>query len=240
MKAEDTERFNPIQGIIIYKRDNSFYLETHDILESQGKFHWQEGKPFVKQDLKELAVALGQKSFEPLAINGLLPENVLFLKQSYFNTSIVWYQPPMKRKLYFSKQLKLQNENYNLPGLIFIAHQKELYVFAFKGKSKPTAQTKVYKAPLYNIYKDGQVCIGNTKEALKKTELYAEIARHDKRFFNSRFDHFLDEEVIKKGVNLHLTLKSVCNNTKSFPQDLLVPTKHKTLNDLIKSVIKND
>ena len=236
MTDEDLNMYKPVQGIIVYKDSNNYYLETHDILESKGNFHWQEGKPLVKSDLKEIATSIGEQTFTPLTIDGIIPESVLYLKQNYSQTTIMWFQPPMRRKLYFSKQLKLENNAYNLPGLIFLVHDKDLYVFAYKGKSKPTNDTVVFKAPFYNMYEDGSVCMGNTKDVMPKTELIVEIARWDRRFFNSRFDHFIDEEVIKKGTNLQLTLKSACN--KLFDESLLIPSKYKNLKTLIQKVIK--
>lgn len=239
INQETTKPFEPIQGIIVYEKSNSYYLETHDIIHAGGKYAWQEGRPLLKEQLKELSMTLGNESFVPMDIDGIVPENLLFFKQTFYNTTIIWYQPPSRRLLQFKKDLKMANGYVKVPGLIFCSHDKDLSIIAFKGSKKPGLKTKLFKAPFHNMHDDAQVCLGNIREYKAKGILQEEMKRWERRFYNSNFTHFLDEKVVKRGTNLQLLLTSLMKSKKQFPEAQLIPSPHKTLDKFIKS-IKND
>ncbi|MBA3664011.1 MAG: PRTRC system protein B [Bacteroidetes bacterium] len=233
-----TNPFNPIQAVIVYKKDSTYYLETHDILRGEDKFLWQEGRPFLKEQLKELSLSLGNSSFTPMEVKGLMPDNILHLQQTFFNTNIAWYLPPSKRVLHFKKELKLATGTILLPGLIFCVSNKTLTVVSVKGKNKPTLKTKVFKAPFHNIHSYGKVCMGNTGENKSKNILQEEMLRWERRFFNSYFSHFLDEKVVTKGTNLQILFKNLMKSQKPFPENVLVPSSFKTVEKLLKDFTK--
>jgi PRTRC genetic system protein B len=174
---ETTKPYIPVQGVIIYKKYSNYYLETHDILSDGKEYRWQEGKSFEKEHLKELSIALGNNAFKPIEIKGLMPSNILYLKQSFFNLSLAWYLPPSKRMLHFKKELKLAAGIISLPGLIFCVEDKELIVVAVKGKSKPNLKTSLFKAPFHNIHATASVCLGNTSDTKPKETIEAEMLR---------------------------------------------------------------
>lgn len=236
LTEEKTQPFKPVQGIIVYNREQEYYLETHDIELVEKKFHWQEGKPFTKDALKGVAMALGNDSFEPMKIKGLLPDNLLYFKQTFFNHTLIWYLPPVKRKLHFTKELKIDAGEIWLPGLIFAVTQDSLYVVAYKGNTKPQIDTPLFKAPFYNIYQYAEVCMGDIKESKKKPVLQDEIQRWENRFFNSYFSHFLDSKVIKSGINLQLVYQQQLKHGSVFPEEHLVPSPYKKVEQFIKHI----
>lgn len=239
IKEEDLLPYNPVQAIIVYckKANTDYYLETHDIIERDGKFAWQEGRPFLKEQLQALALSLKETTFRPMEINGIIPENLLNIKQGFSDTTIVWYLPPSEKMLHFDSALKIDSGVCKLPGLIFAQNGNAFYAVAYKGNMKPHINTPLFKAPFFNMYEDASVCMGNVKETKQKFVLLHEIERLENRFFNSKFSHFLDEAVVDKTVNLSLLFKKIITYKEKFPEDALVPSVYKTLNEFLKKVV---
>jgi len=219
--------------VVVYERGSQYYLETHDIHETKQGFVWSEGKPFKKEALGELAMNLGNDAFQPMEIQGIMPEKVLYFKQTFSSTIIVWHCKPERRFMYFDKKLNLENKEYNLPALIFHSSGDQLNVYALKEQGRPTLKSELFKAPFYNVDSDGDVCMGNTTEAERKNVLEQEINRWERRFFGSRFTHVGGENVAK-GHNLHLMMKKAA--TEPFPLEGLSKHKYKTVNDLLKRI----
>lgn len=224
--------FKPIQGIVVFEKDREFYLETHDIVEQDGKFAWTEGKPFQKEQLGQLAAALGDQTFEPMQIKGLFPENVLYFQQNFTGINLLWWMPPQVRHLHFKAALKLPSTTYNLPGLIFMVSGKSLSVFAFKGKKRPTLKTKLFKGPFHNTGSNGLVCLGTAGDTKRRKYLQDELARWERRFFGSNFTHGGDN--VAKGYNINLTLKAA--QKKPFNELALAPSPYRTLEGLVKKL----
>lgn len=224
--------FKPSQGIIVFKKDREYYLETHDIIEQDGKFAWTEGKPFQKEQLSQLAIALGDQTFEPMQLKGLFPENVLFFQQNFTGINLLWWLPPGIRHLHFKSALKLPSTTYHLPGLIFMVNGKQLSVFAVKGKRRPSLKTKLFKGPFHNTSGNGLVCLGTAGDTKPRKFLQDELARWERRFFGSNFTHGGDN--IAKGYNINLVLKTA--QKKPFNESALAPSSFKTVEGLIKKL----
>lgn len=226
--------FAPVQAVVVYKKDNEYYLETHDILHNGTEFAWCEGKPFAKEQLGQLATVLGDQTFEPMQVRGLFPQNVLYFQQTFTGINLIWYLPPAKRQLYF-KGLKLASTTYHMPGLIFAVKNKSLYVYALKGKKRPDVKTKIFKGPFHNTSNDGSVCLGTAGDAKQKKFLQDEMARWEKRFFNSNFTHGSGN--MAKGFNINLVLKAA--QTKPFNEKALANSPFKSIEGIVKRITGN-
>lgn len=237
LTQENIQEYVPKQGIIIYNRYAEYYLETHEIVNNDGKFEWMEGKPFHKDHLKALALSLGKQSMTMMHVKGLLPENVLYYQPSFFGNAFIWHVPSGLHHFSFKSTLKLKEGNYRMPGLIFAVNDKALYVFAYKGTNKPTAKTELFKGPFFNVYQDSKVCMGTTRESAKKNVLQEEMARWERRFYGSRFTHVSDSSVLKKGFKIN-TVYNKIRNARKFPEGCLAPAKYKTLDSFTKHFIK--
>jgi len=100
----------------------------------------------------------------------------------------LWYNPPCKRMMFFTKNLNIENREYRLPGIIYDTDGERLDVYAFK-EEKPEAESLLYKAPLFNV--TGQkVCLGNAKISFPDNPTFEDyILYHEKRFWLSEFSH---------------------------------------------------
>lgn len=232
--ANTLSPFKPVQAVVVFKKDSDYYLETHDILEKDGQYAWQEGIPFAKEQLKDLSLALGEQAFSPIKIDGILPENLLYFTQSFTNLTLVWWLPPSIQELHFKEKIKLPTGNVKLPGLIFSVKGDSLDLYAVKGTEKPGLKTQLFKAPFHNISTDGSVCMGTVKDRKQRDSIQAELARWEKRFFKSYFTHYNDEKVLATGFNLQVIFKQLMKSGDQFPEEALAPSPILSLEKLIK------
>lgn len=111
------------------------------------------GMPMTWGHLETLVNILANKSVS----GGLLPENVLALSPS----CLAWFVRGAVRKMWFQGAKGAESIVVPWPNLVFVATGKDLYVAAYKGNRRPTAKTRLYHAPIMNIWGEGRVCIGS-------------------------------------------------------------------------------
>lgn len=81
------------------------------------------------------------------------------------------------------------------PHLVFIASEQNLRVFAVLGNKRPTPETKLYHAPLMNIFSDGRLCFGS---AVRPDRITVDsIPEWSAAIFDSRFSHVNHQRTIK-------------------------------------------
>lgn len=75
------------------------------------------------------------------------------------NACIAWFTQPKVVDVPF----RGESITAPIPGLVFIASNSHgLRCFAFKGRGRPTRETKLYYPPLGNVYRAGSFCTGNS------------------------------------------------------------------------------
>lgn len=118
---------------------------------------------------------------------------------------LIWWSPPGKRAMFFEKSKHNENtwaarNTCPLPGLVWMALPNDgLYVFACRGGERPSPETELYQAPLYNVWGRGKVCVGNVK--LPDKQLW-DVEAWEKVVFGSRFTHpnFSERNRLVKGI----------------------------------------
>lgn len=229
--------YKPEQGIIVYKKGSDFYLESHDIkVNDDGKYSWGEGKPLHVDVMVEIAKSFGTKKLDSGFSKGVLPQNLILLNQGYTHSIIMWHTKAQQRMMHFHKDLKIKSGLIHCPPMLFAVSNRTLYVFALASNNRPTGKTKLLKAPFFNQYESGSVCMGNTRESKKKPTIQEEILRWERRYFGSVFTHLIDTKVINKQTNLSILLNSLSGKNKVFPIKELVPADTKTVDTLIKKI----
>ncbi|MBB1388317.1 MULTISPECIES: hypothetical protein [unclassified Shewanella] len=145
---------------------------------------------------------------------------------------LVWHTPRQSRVLYLSKgQVKV-----TLPPLLYIfrvsnGHSTtELSVFALAANKRPNRKTKLYHAPLMNLYSNGKLCLGNM--TLPKIINQDTIELVEKEFFNSRFTHPNHKALTRKPVDIEAFYKIKEKNGKRIMTSELMPVGIK-LNDVL-------
>lgn len=236
MSTDTQLTFEPVVGVVVFKKDHRHYLQVHNIEKKNEKFVWAEGKPFQREQLQELALSLRNEQVNSLKLKGIIPDNVLYFHPAMSGSKFCWFVPPQRHYITFTSEVKIPTGNYRFPGLIMAADGKDLYIFAYKGLKKPDAKTELFHAPFYNVYGDGEVCMGTISESRRKAFLDEEIDRWQRRFFGGRFTLAHGEDGrVPKGV----TFKDLYRSMKGpvFPEKNLKPmNKPKTLSAFIKTL----
>ncbi|MBM5458915.1 PRTRC system protein B [Pseudomonas sp. P66] len=149
-------------------------------------------------------------------------------------TALVWYNAPQV----IDVQFKGATHTAPIPGLIYIATPGKLRCYAFKGKSRPTPDTKLYFAPLGNMYAGGSFCTGNVD--VPKDNNIASIPGWERFVLNCTNTHMGTKSLktpteYKDVIAFYKKLSDT--NAKSFPASELMPVTHKanqlTLRDAV-------
>lgn len=224
-----SDMMKPKTAIIVYKAEKAgeYYLESRKIDPKTGRM--TAAVPLKKKVLSRImdTLAIDSDSLDS-GIHGTVPPNVLYCDSRIGNSKLVWYNPPQKRKLYFTPKAGIPDGEMNVPGLLYVARNDRLSLYAFKGL-KP--KRKLYKAPFMNV-DTTHVCLGNAKVKKPSEKTFANmIAYWETLFWQSEFGHILGENPVKG--NLASITKECIATGLPFPTDRLVPIS-KTLNEFLK------
>jgi len=229
--------YHPTRALLIYHNTDSrpeYYVESMDIDHQSGKPI--NAHPLNEIEAKELAQALYSPTTEQTAFlqpKGLLPRNVLYMNTSAEGYAI-WYTPAKRQQVFFKESLGIPNGEANVPALIWKAGKKRLELYAVPTSKRPTAKTVLYCAPFFNVYDNGNVCMGSVDVKIpESTSLNELMKRWEDYFFNSYFSHTISQSQTKSPI-VGFWLSHV-NTDKPFPADELLPTRSKaTLNNILR------
>lgn len=160
---------------------------------------------------------------------GIVPENLLYCDTRKGNEKYVWYNPPRKRMMYFRECLKIENAEYNLPGVIYMAKGTGLDIYAYKG-GIPDEKTELFGAPFFNVT-GSAVCLGSANIEKPDNPTYGRLLEYwEKKFWLTEFSHLGGNGNPTKS-NLVLVTKAARN--EPFNPDELKPLKMK-LKDILQ------
>lgn len=219
----------PKSAVIVYKSEKTdeYYLEQRKIDPNSGRM--TAGVPFTEKMLGKImgSFAIDNNNFD-IGFHGILPSNLLYVDTRLGNVTLVWYNPPQKRKMYFTKKTGIADGEMWVPGLLYIVKNDLLSMYAFKGL-KP--KKKLYMAPFMNV-DINHVCLGNAKVQKPKERTFTNMIEYwETVFWKSEFDHILGANPVKG--NLATITKECIASSSPFPTKQLKPVKI-TLNDFLK------
>jgi PRTRC genetic system protein B len=220
----------PQMALAVYKNNEtkSVYMESHRI-DSQGRM--LAGRPLTLKCITELVESFSaEQSNIP---HGKIPQNMLYSDTRKGYERYLWYNPPQKRMMFFSRNLNIKDGEYHLPGIIYDVNGEHLDVYAFKEET-PDRESKLYKAPLFNVTNQN-VCLGNARLAFPDNPTFHDYIEYwEKKFWLSEFSHL--GGTANPTQNNLVTVTE--NSAKSFDYSQLVPfekdNKTLALKDLLK------
>lgn len=224
----------PLKAFVIFEKksdDKAIYIESYDFDKNGFPIN---AHPLSLKESTALANALAtsemlKHSF--LKPTGLLPKNLLYLNPEKDGYAI-WYTEAQKVKLYFVESLGIPNGLASIPPLIWKASKKKLSVYAINSTTNINEQSQLLHAPFFNIYKNGEVCMGTVAVKIKlDCSLEEFITQWQNYFFNSYFSHLIMEKSPVKG-NLIQLWQKLIKNQKDFPTKCLIKNGL-TLKDLL-------
>jgi PRTRC genetic system protein B len=225
--------YHPKSALVFYETigtNTDVYVEHFD-MDSNGTPI--NAHPLTVKEANVLAKALktdeeNSKAF--LKPKGILPTNILHINPSEKGT-VLWYTKARQRQLYFVDSLGIPNGVAQVPPMLWFANKNSLSVFALANDRRPTEKTPLHYAPFFNIYENGNVCMGTVSIDIKNSASVEEfIQAWEHYFFNSYFSHSLCENLTKK--NIVTLWKNLINTDKPFPKEVL-KKNNKTLKNLL-------
>jgi PRTRC genetic system protein B len=226
------QQYVPFKALLLYQCDSvdednyrqkqtDVYVESYDIGKQGNPINAHPLSMSEMVALSELFQSTQEVKSNYLKSRGMLPNKVLFINPSH-NGYAVWHTPPQEVDLFFVDGLKIPSGKAKIPAMIWKATKDSLYVYALKGKSKPTEKTTLFHAPYFNIYQNGNVCMGTVSIAIDRfTSLENFMELWEAYFFNSYFSHTIGGH---SGCSADLTQvwREQATTDRDFPNEVLV------------------
>lgn len=228
--------YHPTSALVFFQtneRIKETYVEYFDMDKNGNPIN---AHPLTEKEAKTLVKALNtktqkEKSKDFLKPKGILPTNILQINPSE-NGSVLWFTKSMKKQLYFTENLEISNGRAEVPAMLWFSNKRSLKIFALSSNQRPTEKTSLFYAPFFNVYENGNVCMGTVDVHIQNsTSLEEYIKNWENYFFNSYFSHLMNEHNPVKGNCVNLW-KSLINVDKPFPKEAL-----KKANRTLKSLI---
>lgn len=229
--------YYPTTALVFYQNDDrnkDTYVEYFDMEKNGNPIN---AHPLTEREAKILAKALitktqrGKKQ-DFLKPNGILPAHVLQINPSE-NGSVLWFTKSMKRQLFFTENLEIPNGMAEVPAMLWSANKRSLKIYALANNRRPSENTPLFFAPFFNVYENGNVCMGTVDVHIQNsTSLEEFIKKWEDYFFNSYFSHLMNEHNPINGNCVNLW-KSLINTEKQFPKETLKKV-NRTLKNLLQ------
>lgn len=226
--------YEPKSALVFYEsldKNETMYVEHFDMDKNGSPIN---AHPLTINEAKALAKSLKideEKDKAFLKPKGILANNILHINPSK-NGSVTWYTPSQERQMYFVKNLEIPNGTATVPAMIWFADKEQLSVFALTSDKRPTEKTPLHYAPFFNVYDDGNVCMGTVDVNIQNSTSVEEfIEKWENYFFNSYFSHLVGGHNPIDGNLLNLWEKLLETN-ESFPVKVLLKN-NKTLKNLL-------
>jgi len=199
------------------------YVSLHDIQQLGKRPVLGPGTPATTAGLREMMWTLAP---ETRPQPEFIPESVLCQGPSY----LVWWVKPSHRNLWFKcKELGGGvSGKVSLPGLVFVVMAGKWFVFAVKGKTRPTPETVLYRSPFLNVWAGGEICTGTA--VIPDGAQASMTAAWEDAFFHSRFSHtnvHAPEHLVKYKDGCYMFWSDMlAGKFSSFPERVLIQERH--------------
>lgn len=221
------QTWNPVHALVLYQCGHQTMCLSHPVLTGGKEPELGAARNLSDEQRRGVLQALGHRGLMPVL------EDTLAVSP----TAVAWWRPPGKAAMQFDAKYqgtasiaRLSGIPVPLPGLVFIASPGELRVYAVQGEQRPTLETELCHAPMWNMFSSASVCQGTAtypKEASPEQQRAWEEV-----FFNSLFtgpsrsDRYMNwgksyEELLQKAID-----------DGAFPQHVLVSSE-KTLREVL-------
>jgi PRTRC genetic system protein B len=147
----------PTHPIVVFEGEHEGVFATrHDVWIDEGGPVIGAGEPLTGREVQQLYEDLLQKSrrFKPLE---LLPPKVVAFRPG---EAMVWVRKASVGPMHFNAGGRRLELAIPWPTLLFAVLGGKLYLAALRSDRRPTRSTRLYHAPLMNVWESGNVCLG--------------------------------------------------------------------------------
>lgn len=225
--------YHPKLALVFYQTkgmNSDTYVESFDMDKNGNPIN---AHPLTVREANQLAKALktAKEEKEPcLKSDGIMSNAILHIDP--IQNKVIWFTKAMQRELYFTESLGIPKGIANVPPMLWIANKNSLSIFALGSNCRPKENTKLYNAPFFNIYENGNVCMGTVDVQIKKIASLEEFTTAwESYFFNSYFSHLMQDYNPING-NCVILWESLVNTNTVFPKEVL-KKNGKTLKDIL-------
>ncbi|MCQ9634136.1 prokaryotic E2 ligase family D protein [Chryseobacterium sp. WG23] len=224
--------YHPKSALIFYQADgdaSKSYVEHYDMDKGGTPIN---AHPLTVREARKLAESLhiDEEKDRLLKSDGILDSSILSFDAKL--GKVIWFTKAQYRPLHFNKGLGIVSGNAHTPALLWVADRESLSLFALSSNRRPTPNTELYHAPFFNVYQNGNVCMGTVEIEANETSSIRELTRlWEAYFFNSYFSHLMSEHNPIKG-NCVMLWESLVNADKLFPNEVLLKNNQK-LKDIL-------
>jgi len=235
------DRYEPFKVLVIHQSTapadqqdstRNIYIESYDLDSENRPIN---ARPFNLKDMCSLADILqasDQIQSAHLWTKGILPSHILHLDPASTGR-VIWYSPAQKVNLLFSERLGLPNGKAYVPTLVWKADPHQLSLYAIKEDERPVLETPLFKAPFFNVFARGEVCMGSVKVDLSHCSCLEEFTHGwEQYFWNSYFSHLVENSSPVRG-NIVQLWQSLIGSQTRFPVDQLTPSPYPTLKKIL-------
>jgi len=214
----------PVSALVIHEnRQGRAIVTRHDIQRTGEAFALGSGQTLDRLHLERLNRSLNGSALH------FIPGHVLARSASV----TVWWELAQARVLHFdgasADVQAMSGLAVPFPPLVFVADGAALSVFALQQDARPDVGTPLMRAPTYNTYADGGVCLGSTVRPDPNDP--APEHAWSAAFFRSTFTHATAVPFLAWGGTYSELLKAA-RKKKRFPPEALRPSG-KTLGTLL-------
>lgn len=223
------KKLEPKDALIFYECSGDVYVEHRSI--SNGRMG--AGQPLDTNQLARMVKCAEKYAKEQNLISrigGPVPKNLLYASTDTDMMKLVWWRAPEERKMFFSDAIGIPNGTMKIPGMVYsVKGTGTLSVWCFRGR-KPRGV--LYRAPFFNVYQDGHVCLGNSKTEKPRVNTFDEWMLYwEKMFWQSEFASLISENPVCG--NLVTITKQCIEQHTPFPVDVMKRSRI-NLNELLK------
>lgn len=210
-------------------RTGDFLASMHDfVVNEKGESVIGAGRLMSKEDVESVLRSMLEMGKRKVS---LLPPNVVSLSE----THIAWTVPAQVRTMLFNiTGMPMKKIDVPWPRLLMVANRNgKLAVAALKTNGRVGAKTKLYQAPLMNVYTNGNVCTGSA--TLPDECGIDQIKAWESVMFDSAFSHvnnpstlFLDgdkEKAVDNKAHYRFWLSLSKKKVAKFPAEHLNPLR---------------
>lgn len=217
MRVTDNYHASPYEAdraLIVYRNDNGRALCTINKIDYGTIL---PGVPIDGAKLAELFAAVGSKEAPKKGTMVWTDPRILARGAN----AVLWYARPRRTEIFFScssaKMMRCSGKVIPWPGLVFLAKENKLRVFAVK--SRPAKTTPLYFAPYWNL-SDGAVCLPNNVRGQNHS-----LDEWERIFYTSAFSHPGWTRKVTRTAYDRLIPALIRSKAKRFPASELIDAK---------------
>ena len=183
VRIGDNRIFTLKQAVLLYQEGSRTFSTLHEVKHRPAAAPYLcSGQSVTTGFLETLAKGLGASMAAEV-----LPECVLARTPDL----IAWWSRAQPRLMFFGegdpKARNLNGKMYPHPALVFMIHQRELFVRALAEDRRPRADTRLRNAPYWNTDATGRVCLGSMR--VPEGTGVESLAGWENAYFASEFTH---------------------------------------------------